>query len=172
MSKTTLKKHLQQLSKDQLVSFILDVYASCKPAQEYMEYFLDPDEEGRFTKFRDIIVNEFYPKGKYAEPKTRFAIAKRAIADFRALNPSPERLGDLMVTLAEMACKFTYDYGDMWEQYYTSAATNFEQALKFLHKNNLLDQFKLRLNDCVKYASPCGYGFAGDISQLFYDYYD
>jgi hypothetical protein len=171
MSKTTLKKHLQSLTKEQVIEQVLGLYDTCKPVKEYFEYFLNPDEKGQFEKYKAIIVNEFYPKGKYAEPKTRFSLAKKAITDFRGLNPSPELLGDLMVTLPEMACKFTFDYGDMWEQFYTSAATNFELALKFLQKNELLEQFKLRCLNCVKYAEPCGYGFADEISNLFDEYF-
>ena len=107
-----------------------------------MEYFLNPKEQEEFGKYRTIIINEFYPKGKTTQPKTRFSVAKKAIADFRALNPSTEMLGDLMVTFAETACLFTYNYGDMWEQFYTSTATNYELALKYLEKNNLLDNYK------------------------------
>ncbi len=171
MSKPALKKHLQTLSKEQLIDTVLELYDNVKPAKEYFEFFLNPNEKEMLEKFRTAIVNEFYPRGKFSEPKTRFSVAKKAIADFRALKPSPELLGDLMVTLAEMACKFTYDYGDMWEQYYTSAANNYEAALKYLQKNNLLDNFKLRCENCVKYASPCGYGFEDDISSIFHDYY-
>jgi hypothetical protein len=171
MSKSTLKKHLQTLSKEQMIETVLELYDNVKPAKEYFEFFLNPNEKEMLEKYRAVIVNEFYPRGKYPEPKTRFSVAKKAIADFRALKPSPELLGDLMVTLAEMACKFTYDYGDMWEQYYNSAYNNFKAALDFLDKNNLLDNFKLRCEDCVKYASPCGYGFADEISDIYYQYY-
>lgn len=171
MSKPALKKYLQSLDKEQMIEFVLEIYDNVKPAKEYLEYYLHPNEKEMLGKYKAIIVNEFYPKGKSAEPKTRFSVAKKAIADFRALKPSPELLGDLMVTLAEMACKFTYDYGDMWEQYYDSAYNNFKNALVFLEKNNLLDNFKLRCEDCVKYASPCGYGFADDISEIYYQYY-
>jgi len=171
MSKTGLKKHLLSLTKEQVIEQVLGLYDTCKPAKEYFEYFLNPDEKEQFDNYKAIIVNEFYPKGKYAEPKTRFSVAKKAIAEFRSLSPSPELLGDLMVTLAEMACQFTFDYGDMSEQYYTSASTNFELALKFLQKHGLLDQFKLRCLDCVKYAEPCGYGFADEISDLYGEYY-
>jgi len=171
MSKSTLKKHLQTLSKEQMIETVLELYDNVKPAKEYFEFFLNPNEKEMLEKYRAVIVNEFYPRGKFTEPKTRFSVAKKAIADFRALKPSPELLGDLMVTLAEMACKFTYDYGDMWEQYYNSAYNNFKAALDFLDKNNLLDNFKLRCEDCVKYASPCGYGFADEISDIYYQYY-
>ena len=172
MSKTTLKKYLQSLTKEQIIEQVLSLYDTCKPAKEYLEYILNPDEKEQFKKYKAIIINEFYPNGKLAEPKTRFSVAKKAIADFRSLNPSPALLGDLMVTLPEMACQFTNDYGDMWEQYYTSAATNFELALKFLQKHNLMGQYKLRCQDCVKYAEPCGYGFADEIRDLFSEYYE
>jgi hypothetical protein len=172
MSKTELKKHLFSLTKEQIIEQVLQLYDACKPAKEYFEYFLNPDEKGQFEKYKAIIINEFYPKGKYVEPKTRFSVAKKAIADFKSLNPSPELLGDLMLTLPEMACKFTYDFGDMWEHYYTSAAINFELALKFLQKHGLLEQFKLRCQNCVKYAEPCGYGFADEICDLFDEYYN
>ena len=172
MSKTTLKKHLLSLTKEQIIEQVLGLYETSKLAKEYFEYFLTPDEKGQFEKYKAIIMQEFYPKGKYAEPKTRFSVAKKAIADFRSLSPSPELLGDLMVTLPEMSCKFTNDYGDMWEQYYTSAVTNFELALKFLQKNNLLEQFQLRCEQCVKYSEDCGYGFPGEMQQLYDDYYD
>lgn len=172
MSKTELKKHLLSLSKEQVIEQVLGLYDTCKPAKEYFEYFLNPDEKGQFEKYKAIIVNEFYPKGKYVEAKTRFSVAKKAIADFRSLNPSPELLADLMVTLPEMACKFTFDFGDMWEQYYISAETNFGLALKYLQKQGLLQQFKLRCQDCVKHAEPCGYGFADEISNLFNEYYE
>ena len=60
----------------------------------------------------------------------------------------------------------------MSDQFYTSAVNNYEAALKFLQKHGLLDQFKLRCQDCVKYADPCGYGFADEISVLFDEYYE
>ena len=127
--------------------------------------------KGSLKSTRAIVINEFFPKGKSVVGKTRFSVAKKAIADFRTMKPAPELLADLMVTLAEMACQYTFDYGDMWEQYYTSAATNFELALKFLQKHELLEKFKLRCQDCVKHAESCGYGFADEISELFDEYY-
>jgi len=171
MSKTALKKHLQSLPKEQIIEQVLELYESYKPVKEYFTFYLNPNEEGMFEKYKTLIVNEFYPKTKSFNPKTRFSVAKKAIADFSKLKPSPELIGDLMVTFVENACQFTFDFGDMWEQYYDSTATNFNLTLKFLHKNKLLENFKLRMENCVKYAEPCGYGFADEIRDLYYEYY-
>ncbi len=171
MSKLTPKKHLQSLSQEQLVELVMEMYKNLKPVKEYLNYFMNPNEKEMLEKYRKIIVAEFYPNTKSGNPKTRFSVCKKAIADFRALKPSPIMLADLMLTLPENACMFTYEFGDMWEQFYDSAATNFKAALKYMEKNGLLNDFKLRCVDCVKYASPCGYGFADEIAQIFYDFY-
>lgn len=128
MFKPTLKRHLQSLTKEQVIDFVLQVYDSVKPAKEMLE------------KYRKIIVQEFYPTAKSAEPKTRFSVCKKAIADFRALKPSPELLADLMLTLAENAANFTYDYGDMWEQYYISAENNFDVGTEIYEEKQPIER--------------------------------
>jgi hypothetical protein len=172
MSKILLKKHLQSQSKEQIIEQVLELYNSYKPVKEYFTFYLNPNEQGMFEKYKAVIVDEFYPKTKSFNPKTRFSVAKKAIADFSKFKPSPELIGDLMVTFVENACQFTFEFGDMWEQYYDSTATNFNQTLKFLHKNKLLDNFKLRIKKCVKYAKPCGYGFADEIRDLYLEYFE
>ena len=172
MSKTQLKKHLLSLTKEQLVEQVLDLYESYKPVKEFYSFYMNPNENELFEKHKAVIVNEFYPKGKFNEPRTRFVVAKKAITEFSTLKPSPKLVGDLMVTLVEMASKFTFDYGDMWEQYYTSTVTNFERALKFLQKNGLLNDFNLRCKQCLTYAQPCGYGFPDEMHDVYSTYYD
>ena len=170
MSKTTLKKELQKLTKEQLVEQVLDLYDKNKSVKEFYNFYLNPaSEKELFEKYKQVIVNEFYPKR--GDSKMRFSVCKKAISDFKALSPEPELIADLMLCIAENACKFTYEFGDMWEGYYTSAENNFEAALKFISKHNLLDKFKLRAEQCVEWSSPCGWGFCDTVSDIFYEYY-
>jgi hypothetical protein len=67
MSKSSLKKHLQSLSKEQIIEQVLDFYDNSKAAKEYLEYSLNPNEKEMFEKYKAVIVNEFYPKGKSTE---------------------------------------------------------------------------------------------------------
>lgn len=171
MSKSTLKKHLQSLTKEQVIELVLKLYDAYKPEREYLEHLMIPDEKGLLEKYKSIIINEFFPKGKFIDGKLRFSVAKKAIADFQVLKPSPELLGDLLVTLPEVACQYTSEFGDMTEQYYTSTATNFQRALIFLRRNDLLEHYKTRCQRCVKYAEKCGYGFSDEIANLFFEFY-
>jgi len=170
MSKTTLKKELQKLTKEQLVEQILDLYDKNKSVKEFYELYLNPaGEKELFEKYKQIICNEFYPKR--GDPKTRFSVCKKAISDFKALTPSPILIADLMLCLAENACEFTHDYGDMWEGYYTSAEKNFDAALKYISEHSLLDKFKLRAEKCVEWATVCGWVFCDSIPEIYEDYY-
>lgn len=169
MSKTQLKKHLESLDKSKIITMILNLYDSHKEVKEYFEYQLNPNEEASFLKYKQIIENEYYPER--GEPKTRLAVAKKAIADFSKLKPSPVFEAELLIFLVEMGCQFTHDYGDMWEGFYDSMVTNFDRALKFMAGNDLLDRFRFNAELCLKYSSPCGYNFPAEMEEVFYEYY-
>jgi hypothetical protein len=171
MSKAALKKELQSLTKEQLTEHILVLYDTFKPVKEYYEHYLHPQNENELMeKYRDIIVKEFFPKSNRIG-QARFSVAKKAIADFKVLHPSPELLAELMITLPEMACLFTHECGDMSESFYTSASNNFEAALKFIKKEDLLSKFKSRCKACVTASKWCGYGFEDEMNDLFDEYY-
>lgn len=71
-----------------------------------------------FEKYKKLITDGFIlPKVSIQSCRFQW---HEAIADFRTLKPSPELIADLL-TLAEQACEFTYDFGDMTEQCYNSA---------------------------------------------------
>ena len=167
MSKPRLKKELQKLSKEQLIEQILDLYDTNKSVKEFYNFYLNPrDEKGLAEKYKKIILNEFNVQNPM-RAGLKFSVAKKAISDFKGLSPSVESLADLMLTLPEAACQFTYEYGDMTESFYTSAENNFETALKFISANGLLSEFKLRAEQCMKWAS----GFSDEIDDIYEQYY-
>ena len=64
----------------------------------------------------------------------------------------------------------TYDYGDMWEQYYDSIARNFAAMMKFLYRHKLIDRSQPNLNNILRYTEHCGWGFEDDIKYIYYEY--
>jgi hypothetical protein len=170
MSQYAIKKHLQSLTKEQIIGVVAQAYGNSKAVREYFDFYLHPDETEKVRKYKTIIEKEF---GVIDPMKAglRYSVAKKAISDFTALKPSAESLADVMLTLPEAACHFTHEYGDMQEAFYDSAYNNFKRVLEFIRKNGLLDKFKARCGNCVEWASPCGYGFADGIADLYYEYY-
>ena len=51
MSKVALKKYLNTLQKGDIVEMVLDLYDARKEAKEYLEYFLNPDEEEKLKEY-------------------------------------------------------------------------------------------------------------------------
>lgn len=171
MSKSALKKELQKLTKEQLVELILDLYNKNKTIKEQFDFFLNPvNEKELIKKYKKLIRKEFNVENPM-RGNAKFSVAKRAIADFKSLQPSPEALADVMLYLPESACELTYCYGDMDEAFYNGAYNNFTAALKFIAQHDLLNLFQLRVEQCVKWASSCGYGFADEVADVYYKYY-
>lgn len=157
------------MDKSDIVSLVLEMYDTKKEIKEYLDYYVSPNEKEKLKKYKKIIQSEYSLITHM--PKTRLSVAKKAISDFSKLNPSPELEAELMIFLVECGCQFTYNYGDMWEGFYDGMFYNFARALKFMQKHKLLERFRLNAEKCVKWASPCRYGFADAIDDLFCEYY-
>ena len=166
MSKSTIKKLLQSMTKEDIIEMVLDMYSARKEAKEYLEFYAEPDEKGKLEEYKAIIQEEFYPKRR-REPQTRFSVCRKVLADFKKLKPSADALAELMVSYMEWATKFTFDYGDMWEQYYDSVESNFDKTVKHIVLNNLWSKYDKRLQKCVKWSKGNGYGFADAIASMY-----
>lgn len=160
------------MTKDHMEGFILEMYSNSKSVAEYIDHFLNPDKgnEG-LEKYKKIIEKEFYPKNPM-NATLKYSVAKKAIKDFAGLKPDPMYLGELMLYLPELACRFTHDFGDMSEQYYISAENNFNIALSYISKHGLLAHLKDQAKRCLQYASSCGYGFDDAMNDIYYKYYE
>lgn len=84
MSKSTIKKLLQSMTKAEIIEMVLELYSARKEAKEYLEFYACPDEKGKLEEYKSIISEEFYPK-KRREPQTRFSVCRKAVADFKKL---------------------------------------------------------------------------------------
>ena len=94
MSKSTIKKLLQSMTKENIIEMVLELYSARKEAKEYLEFYASPDEKGKLEEYKSIIREEFYPK-KRREPQTRFSICRKAVADFKKLKPSADLTSSL-----------------------------------------------------------------------------
>lgn len=64
MSKTTVKKTLIAMSKEEIIDMVLAMYDARKEAKEYLEFYTNPDEDGKLEEYKKIITEEFYPSKK------------------------------------------------------------------------------------------------------------
>ena len=168
MSKAQLKKHLLGLTQEQVIDVILELYDARKEAKEYLEFYMNPNDDIKLDEYKKIIYNEFYPTR--GEPKCRFSVCRKAVSDFKKLKPSPSCIADLMLFYIETGVNFTAEYGDMWEQYYTALENNFDKTMEFIYKNGYLDELRPRIEKMLKLSEKCGWGFPDTLYDIYYQY--
>ena len=55
MSKTGLRKGLSELSKEEIIGVVCELYDSRKDAREYLDYWLDPDPEKALEDYKERV---------------------------------------------------------------------------------------------------------------------
>lgn len=168
MSKVLLKKRLSSMQKAEIIGLVAELYEAKKEAKEYLDYWMNPDEDAKLEEYMKIVRYEFYPPGN-REPKTRFSVCKKAISDYKKLKPSAGAMAELMLCLVENACRFTADYGDMWDAYYESLTSNFAVLLKHVDKAGLFEEYRSRLEKCAVLVEDCGWGVGDEMWDMFYE---
>lgn len=100
MSKLSLKKELNGLSREQLIDVVLTAYSSNKAIKDYFDFFADPDVDKLYERFfREI--NKEILRGKYHNSTARISRIKKWIKDFEGYNPGAERVRDLRLAAIE-----------------------------------------------------------------------
>ena len=87
MALTDLKKELKKLDKEKLINLIADLYKKNKSVKEFLDFYVSPDENELFKKYRDKVFEAFYPKRGYGY---KLKDGKQAISDFKKFEPATE----------------------------------------------------------------------------------
>lgn len=79
---TTLKQHLKQASKDDLVEEISELFKTSPGVKEYYQLKLSPEtEQSVGENYKQKIENEFFPKRGFG--KGRLSVARKAVNDYK-----------------------------------------------------------------------------------------
>ena len=103
MSKTQLKKELQQLDKESIINVVLDLYTARKEAKDYLDFFVNPDISGRMEKARIKIAKELTRGRPGGQSRARISHIRKSIKEIESLQPGVEYIADLMVYSIEVA---------------------------------------------------------------------
>lgn len=157
------------MSKDDLVKDILDLFQKDQFVQDYyISKESDNSNSPIFLKHKEIIEKEFFPAR--GDGKARLSVARNSISTFRKLSDNNLLIADLMICYVEVGVRYTNEFGDINENFYSSMEKMFEQALKFIVSNNLSTHFQDRCLDIVEDTANIGWGFHDELSALYARY--
>ncbi len=89
MSKTALRKELEQMTAAQLRDIILDAYGARPEIKEYFEFFLNPDADKLIERQSALAAREL-TRIKWGRSRARATVLKRLVRNVVSLNPGPE----------------------------------------------------------------------------------
>ena len=156
MSRAKFEKLANEMTKEDLVEMVLALYDSKKEAKDYFEYFLNPNEEKAEEKCKTVLQKE-YTKTGVRPPKGRISKCKKALQDFEALRPSVERQIDVRLCMAELASKYGVKNWRIWEKNYKTIEKIFADTLLLILDNNLVNQYRTRIDIIQQTALRAGY---------------
>ena len=148
MSKRDLKKYLAELNKQQLEEQILELYEKFPSVKTFYDFVFNPKEDTLLKECKIKISNEYYPQrtsGKPRRPKMRRSVAQKYIKHFILLGVDPFIIGDVMLYSIEIAQTFSAERLVKPESFFKSMLSSFEQAIKFMIANGILEEFKSRI---------------------------
>ena len=148
MSKRDIKKYLTELNKQQLEEQIIELYDKFTAVKTYYDFVFNPKEDTLLKECKIKISNEYYPQktsGKPRRPKMRRSVAQKYIKHFILLGVDPFVIGDVMLYSIEIAQTFSAERLVKPETFFKSMLSSFEQAIKFMIANGILEEFKSRI---------------------------
>ncbi|MBC8041226.1 MAG: hypothetical protein H7Y06_11835 [Opitutaceae bacterium] len=117
---TDVRPLLAAFDKPALLALVKDLYAASETARDLVNTRCAPAESGAaiLEKARHKIVEQFFPSRGFG--KLKLGEARKAIRDYRKTTGSIPGTAELLMTYVENGARFTREYGDIDERFYSS----------------------------------------------------
>ncbi len=171
MKITELRRHLKELTRDQLMEDVVDLFRKDSFVNDYYTIKCKSGESiSILENYKLIIENEFFPINGFG--KARLSVAKKAISEFKKLSQDKKAIAELMLFYVETGVRYTDCYGDIYESFYFSMESMFKRAVDFIVKHSLEDRFKDRCRQIVNDTVNMGWGFHDELCDIYYGYFE
>ena len=145
-----MKALLKAMDKEEIITFVLELYSSKPEAKEYLDFFVAPNETEVLNKYKQIIAYEFYPEEVGKMRKFVFLCVAKHCLISRNWNLQARLLWSWWYFTWKTLANLLMTTGDMWEQFYDSVEKNFEKTLQEIVANDLWKDYDARIQQCLK----------------------
>ncbi len=165
-----LKKHLQELTKDELVEEVVKLSKKFKDVKSWYEMELGDSRQqtALLDEVKAKIKKQYFPSRGYGSPKA--AVVRKLMLDFKKISVFPYDLADLLLYRVEQAVAFTAAYGDIDERFYIATETAYEDALKLMKAHGYEAQFRDRCDEILRATRHMGWGFYDTLKEVTGEY--
>lgn len=168
-----IKAGLQEQDDKELMKIIRDLFQLSKENKIFLASRMGiGDQESLLEPYKRAIRREFYPDRGL--PRLDLVAARKALNDFKKLNPRLETVAELLVYYVEQGVACTLEYGDIHAQFYSSLESAFEEAIVLIKRSKapqLIEGLYTRLEDIVSDTVNIGWGFHDYLKEVFHNEY-
>lgn len=100
MSKAALKKILKQMSQDQLIELIGEIYDARREAKEYLEYWISPDPDNALIEAQEKVDKLFFFSSGAIRKSPTATQLKQIVKDFSSIIFDPDKVAFLYLHIA------------------------------------------------------------------------
>ena len=163
-----LKPHLQQLSKEQLVALLRELYALNADNKAFLATrFIPTAPEQIAAPYRKVISQVFNPDRGH--PSLQLSAARKALNDFRKACNDPLPLIDFMLFYVEEGVVCTRTYGDIDAPFYSSLLSVYRSAAELTSKlpPAQAEVFQPRFLAIIRDTRMIGWGFHDGLIDIY-----
>lgn len=148
----TLKSHLAQMDKSDIIKLISEMYKKVPAAKDYLDLIAGVDVDNLVDKYKKKIERFVLPTSSGV---MRASEARRLIREASKMR-IPELNAELELFYVECCIHVISSYGLYDSSYYSTVYTAFSNATKNVSKAGMHDVYEERLYDAINTASEYG----------------
>jgi hypothetical protein len=152
ITKLSLKKHLDELDKKELVEEVLKLYTKFSQVKEFYQMELSEDTKAFVESYKKKIKAIYFPARGYRYPKA--STIRRLISNFKKVAVFDYDVVDLLLYRVENGIAYSKTFGGIDEAFYTSIESSY-------------DEFKDRCGQIVADSEGIGWGFHDSLSYAY-----
>ena len=169
---SAVRQHLATWDKPALLALVKDLYDAAVVNRDFIQARCQADESGGevLEKYRGKVVEQFFPTRGFG--KLKLSEARKAIRDYRKATGNLPGTAELLMTYVENGTRFTHEYGDIDERFYSSVESALDELAALLRgeAREMYPPFSERLARVEQMSDGIGWGFhdfvAGLVGQL------
>lgn len=164
-----VKPHLLRKSAKELVAALGELYKINRQNRDFLESYAGI-HEGNIEAYKKRIEDALYPD-VYSGKRLQLTVGRRAVSDYERATGNELGKLELMMHYVECGNRFTVEFGDIDEQFYSSLISMFERVVKALEKQNesTREAYRQRCLDVVDSSNKIGWGYHDCLVQHYYE---
>jgi hypothetical protein len=154
---SAVRQHLTTWEKPALLALVKDFYEAAAENRDFIHARSKAGECGdeALEKYRGKIVEQFFPARGFG--KLKLGEARKAIRDYRKATGNLPGTAELLMTYVENGARFTHEYGDIEERFYSSVESALDELAALLRgeARGMYPQFRDRLARVEQMTDGC-----------------